>query len=70
MWTVVYVASTWSEAERIKDILAKHGLLIMLRACRHPKGKGSQHVELLVPEIEVDDAHSVIMDVVGTVRAF
>lgn len=68
VWTVVYVASGWSEAERLKSKLAKDGLLVMLRACGSDDDKLSRHVELLVPEIEVSEAHSILMHLMGTVR--
>jgi len=69
VWTVVYVASGWNEAERLKNRLAKDGLLVMLRACGSTDDRLSKHVELLVPEIEVSEAQSVIMKLMGTVRA-
>jgi len=69
VWTVVYVAGGWLEAERLKDRLAKDGLLVMLRACGSDDEKLAKHVELLVPEIEVPEAHSILMELVGTVRA-
>jgi hypothetical protein len=68
VWTVVYVASGWHEAERLKTRLAKDGLLVMLRACGSDDDKLAKHVELLVPEIEVSEAHTIIMRVMGTVR--
>lgn len=68
MWTVVYVAAGWGEAERLKDRLAKDGLLVMLRACGSDDERLSRHVELLVPEIEVSEAHSILMQLVGTAR--
>jgi len=55
VWTVVYVASTRSLAERLRDILEKEGLLCMLR----PVGSNDAEdhsVEILVPESEVDEA--------------
>jgi hypothetical protein len=68
VWTVVYVAAGWGEAERLKDHLAKEGLLVMLRACGSDDDKLAKQVELLVPEIEVAEAHSILMQLVGTAR--
>ncbi len=68
VWTVVYVVAGWSEAERLKDRLSEDGLLVMLRACGSEDGKLSKHVELLVPEIEVSEAHSILMQLVGIAR--
>ncbi len=70
MWTVVYVASGWNEAEVIKNRLAQDGLLVMLRACGSYGVRVSREVELLVPEIEAREAHAIIMQMVGTVRAW
>ncbi|MGI6666760.1 MAG: glutamate decarboxylase [Bacillota bacterium] len=69
MWKVVYVASGWNEAERLKNHLTRDGLLVMLRTCGCDNDKLAKHVELLVPEIEVAEAHSIIMQLMGTVRA-
>ena len=69
MWTVVYVAAGWGEAERLKDHLANDGLLVLLRACGSDDDRLAKHVELLVPEIEVPEAHTILMQLVGTVRA-
>ncbi|HHW18530.1 MAG TPA: glutamate decarboxylase [Firmicutes bacterium] len=69
MWTVIYVASGWKEAEYMKNRLAREGLLVMLRNCNSGDGKFARHVELLVPEIEAREAHSIIMQLVGTARA-
>lgn len=68
MWTVVYVASDWEDAERIKDKLAEEGLLVMLRASC-PQGRGTpREVELLVPEVEVNEAQIIIMQAVGVLK--
>lgn len=68
VWTVVYVASGWNEAESLKNRLADNGLLVMLRACGSDDDRLSRHIELLVPEIEVAEAHAIIMQLMGTVR--
>lgn len=68
VWTVVYVASGWMEAERIKNMLTREGLLVMLRTtCAGRDGRGRE-VELLVPEIEARDAHTLIMQIKGAAR--
>ncbi|HHY76846.1 MAG TPA: glutamate decarboxylase [Firmicutes bacterium] len=69
MWKVVYVASGWNEAERLKEHLAANGLLVMLRACGCDGDKLAKNVELMVPESEVTEAHSILMQLMGTVRA-
>lgn len=63
------MASSWDDAEKIKDRLAQDGLLVMLRACGSCGGRISKNVELLVPEIEVREAQDIIMEFVGVVKA-
>ena len=46
VWTVVYVAGGWMEAERLKDRLAKDGLLVMLRACGSVDDRLAKHAKL------------------------
>jgi hypothetical protein len=53
----------------MKDKLAREGHLVMLRKCGSGTNWVSKQVELLVPEIEATEAHSIIMELVGTVRA-
>jgi len=64
MWTVVYIAPNLAVAETLKDILLKEGLLVKLR------GPGDAtlevaHVEILVPEAEVEEAHEILATVLG-----
>lgn len=68
MWTVVYVASGRCEAETLKAKLLGEGLLVSLRAMGTQRDTG--HVEVLVPNSEVREAHSLIMQLVGAVRTW
>ncbi|HIE12927.1 MAG TPA: glutamate decarboxylase [Desulfotomaculum sp.] len=55
MWTVVYVAPSQKEAEKIRDLLVREGLLVKL----HTVGAGgneNQAYEVLVPGAEVEEA--------------
>lgn len=67
VWKVVYVASSWKEAECIKNRLAEEGLLVMLKTGSRDK-QSARYVELLVPRLEAREAHSVIMQFIGTAR--
>lgn len=60
MWTVVYIAPNRHEAERIRQTLAREGLLVKLRTVRSTKGTDNGLVEVLVPEAEIDEALEVI----------
>jgi len=53
----------------MKNRLASEGLLVMLRKCGSGNGKTSKYIELLVPEIEAREAHSIIVQLLGTIRA-
>ncbi|MBP8613844.1 MAG: hypothetical protein KBI40_03170 [Firmicutes bacterium] len=68
MWTVVYIASGWEEAERMKSRLAREGLLVTLRTYSSEDRKSTRYVEVLVPRLEAREAHSIIMQFVGTVK--
>lgn len=55
MWTVVYIAPGEKEAEKIRELLVREGLLVKL----HTVGTGdneNQAYEVLVPGAEVEEA--------------
>ena len=57
MWTVIHVAHQEEEAQKIQEKLNNEGFLVKLRKI----GKLDDAMfELLVPESEADEAHSVI----------
>ncbi|MCG8538589.1 MAG: glutamate decarboxylase [Clostridia bacterium] len=59
MWTVIYVAHQEEEAKRIKDKLNGEGFLVKTKQV----GKLEDAIfELLVPESEADEAHSILSD--------
>ena len=60
MWTVVYISPNKISAEQIKGILTGEGLLVMLRAIGIPHFGDSSAVEVLVPEIEAEEALEII----------
>lgn len=58
MWTVVFIAPNRDEAERIRSILTREGILVKL------KNTGTQQsVEVLVPESEADEALEILSTV-------
>jgi len=65
LWTVVYIAANMSVAEMLREVLTKEGLLVMLRSCGIPHFGASGSVELLVPEVEVEEANEVLAGVLG-----
>jgi len=60
MWTVVYISPNKVIAEQIKGILSNEGLLVMLRAVGLPHFGDSSAVEVLVPELEAEEALEII----------
>lgn len=60
MWTVVYIMSNRSYAERIKLALLDEGLLAMLRATGSPQMGESSCIEILVLESEAEEASHII----------
>jgi hypothetical protein len=53
----------------MKSRLAKEGLLVMLRTYTSGDSKSASYVEVLVPRLEAREAHSIIMQDIGTSRA-
>lgn len=62
MWMVVYIAQSKETAERISALLRDAGMLVKIRVTN--QGAQDQYgcFEILVPESEVDGAHTVIID--------
>lgn len=59
MWTVVYIAANRAQAEEIKDMLCKEGVLANTR----PAGiamLGDGLYEVMVLESEADEAHAIL----------
>lgn len=64
MWTVVYIAPTMRQAERIKAILTNEGFMVNLRTVElDDNGRGS--VEVQVPEGEAEEANEVLTQHLG-----
>lgn len=60
MWKVVYIASNRPNAEMLKEILEKEGLLVMLRPVGVPHTGEAGNVEILVPESEAAEAYEIL----------
>jgi len=60
VWTVVYIAISKNEAERLKKILTTEGFLVKLRAIGLPQANNACSVEILVCESEVDEAMEIL----------
>ncbi|MCX7843516.1 MAG: hypothetical protein N2489_10690 [Clostridia bacterium] len=62
MWTVVYMAQSKDIATKLQDLLTKEGILVKLRPVSKNHENNDNYFEVLVPESEVEEAHSVIIE--------
>ena len=60
MWTVVYIAPNGATAELIKNYLESEGILVMLRPIGPPHLGSTASVEVMVPELEAEEAHEIL----------
>ena len=60
MWTVVYIAPSEKEAEKLERRLTEEGFLVKLHAIGALQSGVASSVEVLVPESEVDEVMEVI----------
>lgn len=56
MWTVVYIAYNDNLAQELKDYLNDEGIMARTRACGVSRDGESSQVEILVPELEAEEA--------------
>lgn len=62
MWTVVYVAQSIDEAQKIENALTADGVLVKLKQIG--KGKNGLGIfEVLVPKTEVEDAYLILTSI-------
>lgn len=59
MWTVIYMANTRVDAEKLKDILVKEGFLVKVKPISKNNVDGTS--EVLVPRTEVEEVHSILI---------
>ncbi len=59
MWTVVYLAKNIELAQKLKNVLYAHSIIVMLRAINKEQTIG---YEILVPGAEVEEALGIIVD--------
>lgn len=59
MWTVVYMANTRKDAEKVEEILVKEGFLVKIKPISKNNTEGT--CEILVPRSEAAEVHSILM---------
>lgn len=64
MWTVVYIAPNQACAESIRQVLIAEGLMVTLRPAGVPDYRNGGSVEILVPELEAEEAHEILASAV------
>jgi len=62
MWTVVYMAQSKDIATNLQELLTKEGILVKLRPVSKNQENANDYYEVLVPEAEVEEAHSIIIE--------
>jgi len=67
-WTTIYIAPNKATAENLKGILSREGILVNLRFTGLVSHSGGAHIEVMVPEGEVEEAHEILNEVLGRTR--
>ncbi len=62
MWTVVYKAQSKDIANRLQHCLSNESILVKLRPISKNPENNDNYYEVLVPEAEVEEAKSVIIE--------
>lgn len=62
MWTVVYMAQSKEIATKLQELLTDEGILVKTRPISKKHENKDNYYEVLVPEAEVEEAHSVIIE--------
>lgn len=62
MWIVVYMAQNKQQVLKLRDVLEKAGMLVKIRPAVNEPDSEDNCYELLVPETEAAEAHSIIID--------
>jgi len=67
MWTIVYIAHNKNRAQALKDCLEEEGIMARLRVVGLTGAEDAvhNHIELLVPELEAEEATEIIQAVLG-----
>jgi hypothetical protein len=62
MWAVVYLAKNKKEAEKMKGLITLEGVLVKIRPVSKSANEEENYYEVLVPEVEVEEAHSILIE--------
>lgn len=62
MWTVVYLAKNKKLAEKISGRISQEGVLAKIQPVNKNVEDENDYYEVLVPEAEVEEAHSILFE--------
>lgn len=62
MWAVVYLAKNKKEAEKMSEQITQEGVLVKIQPVSKSANEDESYYEVQVPEAEVDEAHSILME--------
>ncbi len=62
MWTVVYMAQNEETVMKLKELLTNEGVLVKIRPIAKNQENNDNYFEVLVPESEIEEAHSIIIE--------
>lgn len=62
MWTVVYMAQSKDIATKLQELLTKESILVKIRPISKNHENNDNYYKIMVPESEVEEAHSVIIE--------
>ncbi len=59
MWTVIYMANTRKDADKVQQILIQEGFLVKVKPISKNNIEGT--CEVLVPRTEAEEVHSILI---------
>ncbi len=62
MWMVVYMAQGKKQVQRMSDALSNEGVLTKIQPVSKNMDEEEGFFEVLVPEAEVEEAHTIILE--------
>ena len=62
MWIIVYITQNKELVDKLQALLEGHGLLVKVRSANRDGATEDNCYEVLVPEGESNEAHSIIID--------
>ncbi len=61
MWTVIYMLQSVEDADNLKELLENADILVKIRPVTKAAEGEANAYEILIPETEKEEAHSIII---------